>query len=146
MKYYITGTRRGLGKELLEFLPTVDTLEECDVFINCKHNGFEQVEMLYKAVNLEKKVINIGSYASDWLYHPKKNQAIYAVEKKALRDANSQLFDNGYNTTCLNFGYFDTERSAHYQGKKMDLDYVIEIILWVIKQPYRVKELTVSAE
>ena len=119
MKYYITGNKRGLGEALSDLFPTVDTLEECDVFINCKHNGFDQVDFLYKAINLNKKVINIGSYASDWLYHPNKNQSMYAVEKKALRDANSQLFDNGYNTTCLNFGYFNTERSAQWEALKM---------------------------
>ena len=31
-KYYITGTRRGLGKALSDAYHTVDTLEECDVF------------------------------------------------------------------------------------------------------------------
>ena len=46
MKFYITGTKRGLGKALKEKYDTVDTLNDCDVFINCKHNGFEQVELL----------------------------------------------------------------------------------------------------
>jgi hypothetical protein len=50
----------------------------------------------------------------------------------------------GHNVTCLNFGYFDTERCAHVDTPKMDLDYVIETILWVTKQKYRVKELTIS--
>ena len=42
-KFYITGTRRGLGEALKNKLNCVDTLEECDVFINCKHDGFKQV-------------------------------------------------------------------------------------------------------
>ena len=51
MKYFITGTRRGLGEALkLKWTgQCVNTLEECDVFINCKHDGFSQVELLYKA-------------------------------------------------------------------------------------------------
>ena len=49
MKYYITGVRRGLGKALSEKYNTVDNLNDCDVFINCKHKGFEQVDLLYKA-------------------------------------------------------------------------------------------------
>ena len=61
MKYFITGTRRGLGKALLDKYGTVNKLEECDIFINCKHEGFSQIELLYKAAELGKKIINIGS-------------------------------------------------------------------------------------
>jgi hypothetical protein len=140
MKFYITGTRRGLGEALKQKYDTVSTLEECDIFINCKHNGFEQVDMLYKAAALNKRIINIGSHASDFTYLHK-----YAVEKRALREANNQLFIAGKKTTCLNFGYFDTERTAHKDVEKMPLDYVIDVIEWVLIQEYNVKELTVCA-
>ena len=140
MKFYITGTRRGLGEALKQKYDTVSTLEECDIFINCKHDGFEQVDMLYKAAALNKRIINIGSHASDFTYLHK-----YAVEKRALREANNQLFIAGKKTTCLNFGYFDTERSAHKDVDKMPLDYVIDVIEWVLIQEYNVKELTVCA-
>jgi|TARA_B110000858_G_C17726417_1_gene437896 hypothetical protein len=140
MKFYITGTRRGLGEALKQKYDTVSTLEECDIFINCKHDGFEQVDMLYKAAALNKRIINIGSHASDFTYLHK-----YAVEKRALREANNQLFIAGKKTTCLNFGYFDTERSAHKDVEKMPLDYVIDVIEWVLIQEYNVKELTVCA-
>ena len=114
MKFYITGIRRGLGKYLHDRLNVVDTLEACDVFINCKHDKFSQVDNLYKAAALNKQVISLGSYASDWIYHPSKTDYVYAIEKKALRDANSQLFDNGFEVTCLNLGYFNSERSGTY--------------------------------
>ena len=140
MKFYITGTRRGLGEALKQKYDTVSTLEECDIFINCKHDGFEQVDMLYKAAALNKRIINIGSHASDFTYLHK-----YAIEKRALREANNQLFIAGKKTTCLNFGYFDTERSAHKDVEKMPLDYVIDVIEWVLIQEYNVKELTVCA-
>ena len=52
MKFYITGTRRGLGKALKDIYGCTDTLDQCDVFINCKHNGFEQVNLLYQAAEL----------------------------------------------------------------------------------------------
>ena len=103
----------------------------------------EKVELLYKACTLGIRTINIGSYASDWVYHPAKPNFKYAIEKKALRDTNSQLFDHGYDVTCINFGYFDTERVAHIEDPKMDLDYIIEVLFWVLNQPHRVKELTV---
>lgn len=138
MKYYITGTRRGLGKALKDKLTCVDTLEECDIFINNKHDGFTQVDMLYKATKLKKTVVNIGSHASDFTHLHQ-----YAVEKRALREANNHLFAEGKKTICLNFGYFDTERVAHKDVNKMPVSYVIEIIEWVLDQPHRVKELTV---
>ena len=55
MKFYITGTRRGLGKALENRYGNCGNLEECDIFINCKHEGFEQVKLLYKAAELNKK-------------------------------------------------------------------------------------------
>lgn len=139
MKYYITGTRRGLGKRLAEILETVDTLEECDVFINCKFDRFEQVVSLYRAAELEKRIINISSNTSDNRAAP-----MYSVYKGALDDLNDRLFYRGVNTTSIRFGYFDTPRVEHITEPKMSLDYVVDVVLWVIAQPYRVKELTVS--
>lgn len=143
MKYYITGTRRGLGKALVEKYGNCESLEECDIFINCKHNGFEQVEMLYKAAELDKRIINIGSAASDWT---KGDEPMfrYGIEKKALKDTNDQLYYQGVRTTILNFGYFDTERVQHINGPKMSLDYILEVIDWVLQQPHRVKEITIT--
>lgn len=138
--FYITGTRRGLGEALSKFYDTVDTLEECDVFINCKHDGFQQVELLYKAAELDKRIINIGSNSPDgnksWS-HP------YAVQKAALDKANEQLYYLGINTTIVRFGRFDTERVAHIDAPKMTVSYCVEVIDWILNQPYRVKDITV---
>lgn len=142
MKFYITGTRRGLGLELLKKYNCCDTLEECDVFINCKHDGFYQVEMLYRAAELNKKIINIGSVASDWT-KGKHHTFKYAIEKKTLCDVNDQLFYQGVETTIINFGYFDTEQVKHIETTKMSLEYVISIIDWVLNQEHRIKELSV---
>ena len=141
MKYFITGTRRGLGKALSDKYGTVNTLEECDIFINCKHQGFNQIELLYKAAELGKKIINIGSHASDYTFNMK-----YAVEKKALREANHQLFSDGVKTTCVNFGYIDTESQKDKDVKKMSLEYAVGIIDWILQQPHSIKEITVVAE
>jgi len=140
MKFYITGTRRGLGKMLREKYNTVDSLQDCDVFINCKHDGFEQVKLLYQAAELNKRIINIGSNSPD---ETKKVKHIYAVEKSALDKANHQLFYQGINTTIVRFGYFDSPRVAHIDKKKMSIEYCISVIDWVLNQPHRVKEVTV---
>ena len=141
-KYYITGTRRGLGKYISEKLNTCDNLDDCDVFINCKHDGFSQVHLLYEAARKNKKIINIGSVASDWT-KGHKGIYIYGIEKKALKDANDQLYYQGINTTIINFGYFDSERSAEIKEKKLSLDYCFNVIEWVLQQPHRVKEISV---
>lgn len=140
MKFYITGTRRGLGKVLHTLYDCVDNLEDCDVFINCKHEGFEQVTMLYKAAALNKKIINIGSNSPDTT---KKEPYIYQVEKAALDKANEQLFYQGINTSIIRFGYFDSPRVSHVDKPKMPISYCVDIIDWLIDQPYRVKEITV---
>ena len=139
IQYHITGTRRGLGQALEKKYGNVD-LEDCDVFINCKHDGFSQVNLLYKAASMDKRIINIGSHASDYTYRNR-----YSVEKKDLREANHQLFStNNINTTIINYGYFDTPRSEHYHGEKIDLNYCINLIEWILEQPYRIKEITVA--
>tara|TARA_B100000963_G_C22198765_1_gene482125 strand:+ start:50 stop:514 length:465 start_codon:yes stop_codon:yes gene_type:complete len=138
MTYYITGTRRGLGKALAWKYGNINSLNHCDVFINCKHDGFSQVEMLYKAAALGKRVISIGSHASDFTYLHK-----YAVEKRALREANNHLYIEGHNVTCVNFGYIDTERSAHRTDvDKMSIDQAIDVIDWIVNNPLRIKEIT----
>ena len=144
LKYYITGARRGLGKALADKYGNCSSLEECDVFINCKHDAFTQVDLLYKAVGLGKRVINIGSYASDWIFHPYQAVYDYSVHKKALRDANSQLFDNGYDTCCVNFGYFDSPSVADVDQPKMSIEYCVSVIDWVLNQPHRVKDITIT--
>ncbi len=139
-KFYITGTRRGLGELLSKKYNTVDNLQDCDVFINCKHNGFEQVNLLYQAAELNKRIINIGSNSPD---ETKRVKHIYAVEKSALDKANHQLFYQGINTTIVRFGYFDSPRVAHIDKKKMSIEYCVSIIDWILNQPHKVKEITV---
>lgn len=142
MKYYITGTRRGLGKALEKKYGNCNSLEECDIFINCKHNGFEQVEMLYKAASLNKKIINIGSVASDWT-KGKNKKFRYAIEKKALKDANDQLFYEGIETSIINFGYIDTESQSHITQNKISLEYAIDVVDWILHQEHRIKEISI---
>jgi hypothetical protein len=138
--FFITGNRRGLGQALSILYDTVDTLEECDVFINCKHNGFEQVELLYKAADCGKKIINIGSNSSDG---NKNFPNIYAIQKSALDKANEQLFYQGVDTTIVRFGYFDSPRVEDIDKPKMSIEYCISVIHWVLQQPHRIKDITV---
>ena len=141
MYYYITGTRRGLGLALKEKYGCVDTLEDCNIFINCKHDGYSQVDLLYKAVDMYKRVINIGSNSPD---QDKHRPHPYQIEKTALDKANEQLYYQGASTTIIRFGYFDSPRVAKVKEPKMSISYCVEVIDWVIKQQHRVKDITVT--
>lgn len=141
MKCYITGTRRGLGQALAEKYGNCGSLEECDVFINCKHDGFEQVELLYKAAELKKKIINISSNSGDG---NKPYPHIYAVQKAAIDKANEQLYYQNVDTTSIRFGWIDTPRVEMFDEYKMSVEYCVGVIDWVLNQPHRVKELTIT--
>ena len=140
MKFFITGTRRGLGAALLDYYGNCNSLEECEVFINCKHDGFKQVELLYEAAELGKRIINIGSNSPD---QSKSRPHIYQIEKSALDKANEQLFYQGTDTTVVRFGYFDSPRVQSIDAKKMSIDYCCSVINWVLDQPHRIKDITV---
>jgi|TARA_Y100000289_G_C3916503_1_gene147734 NAD(P)-dependent dehydrogenase (short-subunit alcohol dehydrogenase family) len=141
MKFFITGTRRGLGKALADKYGNCNSLEDCDVFINCKHDGFSQVDLLYKASDLNKRIINIGSNSPD---QDKSIPWPYAIQKAALDKANEQLFYQGTNTTIVRFGYFDSPRVAHIEANKMSIDYCLSVIQWVLNQPHKIKDITIT--
>lgn len=145
MKYYITGTRRGLGKALEDKYGNCESLDVCDVFINCKHDEFLQTRLLYEAAEKNKRIINIGSVASDWTKGKNKTFK-YAIYKKVLRDVNDQLFYEGVETTIINFGYIDTESQSHIQQNKISVEYAIYIIDWILNQPHRIKEISLIPE
>ena len=144
-QFYITGTRRGLGKALEQKYGNCNSLKNCDVFINCKHHGFEQVELLYKAADLDKRIINIGSVASDWI-KGKNTRFKYAIEKSTLKEVNDQLFYEGVETSIVNFGYLNTESQSHITQNKIDLDYAVGVVDWILTQKHRVKEISIIPE
>lgn len=143
MKVFITGTKRGLGKELEKKYGNCKSLEECDVFINCKFDRFEQVFNLYHAAEAGKRIINISSNTSD---RKSAKNRMYAVYKGALDDLNDRLYYEGYPVTNIRFGYFDSERVAHIDAAKMPIEYCVEVVDWILKQPYIVKEITITPE
>jgi len=141
MKFFITGTRRGLGKALEEKYGNCGSLEECDVFINCKHIGFDQVYSLYEAADLNKRIINISSNSGDGI---KNKPHVYAIEKNALDKANEQLYYQGIDTTSVRFGWIDTPRVQGVEEQKMSVEYCISVIDWILQQPHKVKEITIT--
>ena len=110
MKYFITGTRRGLGYALKQKYGCCENLESCDVFINCKHDDFEQVRQLYVASQYDIKIINIGSNSPD---QSKDKPHPYQVQKAALDIANNLFKSNSiifchcyvFRNVYLNFNF-----------------------------------------
>jgi len=112
------------------------------VFINCKHEDFKQIDLLYKAARLNKRIINISSNSGDG---NKSWPHMYAVQKAALDKANEQLYYQGVNTTSVRFGLIDTPRSQMFKEEKMSVDYCVSVIDWILCQPHKVKEVTITA-
>ena len=132
--FYVTGTRRGLGKYWSEnFLTTTDMLE-ADVVINCKHET--QLEVLEQACALRIPCITIGSNSPD------QGRSIYSAQKAGVDLLNERMFYKGYDVTNIRFGYFDTPRVAHVTENKLSLKEVEDVILWVISSPHRIKDMT----
>ena len=101
--------------------------------------SFSQVDLLCKASDLNKRIINIGSNSPD---QDKSIPWPYAIQKAALDKANEQLFYQGTNTTIVRFGYFDSPRVAHIEANKMSIDYCLSVIQWVLNQPHKIKDIT----
>ena len=76
MKFYITGTRRGLGKALSEKYDIVDNLNEADVFINCKHDGFTldkaNHQLYYQGV--DTTIVRFGLFDTPRVEHIEKKK------------------------------------------------------------------------
>lgn len=135
LEFYVTGKRRGLGKYWSDTYLTTEDISDADVIINSKHET--QVEILETYAKTHK-IITIGSMAVDRLEH------VYDVEKRRVQDMNTLMYHRGYDVTLINFGYFDTERSAHKDVPKLSLSEVEDVIRWALESPHRIKELSLG--
>lgn len=166
MKIAVTGHTSGLGQAIYNHFPDcvgmsrsngydiskysdynkfLEQIKLCDIFINCAQSSFSQTELLmYIADHWQGKIINIGSQAKYSVYDGYGgvfNQ--YSIEKNALNLANDRLFLNGYDSCIVNFG--DLENLQTEQNTdKLPFDYCIEVIKWVLAQPYRIKQLDIE--
>ena len=46
-------------------------------------------------------------------------------------------------TTIVRFGYFDSPRVEHVETTKMSIEYCISVIVWILDQPHRIKDITI---
>jgi hypothetical protein len=54
------------------------------------------------------------------------------------------MFRLGYNVTNLKFGWINTPRVSHKNVKKIEQEYVVDIIEWILNQKHRIKEMNIS--
>ena len=115
-----------------------------DIFINCEHNGSQQIELFEKFFNVWKKnkdkyIINISSRAAQ----PNISKGfMYAAEKAALNHyTNNTVYnsDKLCRVTTLNLGLMShkTLPSISYQD-------VLHTINWLIESPMEIPELTIQ--
>ena len=117
-----------------------------NVFINnsalWKFHQIMIAEHMYNAVNvagIKSQFIHMGSTADTGV---KGRTWRYPTEKKALRDYNRDLTymtQGGSNikTTCLSPGSLTTPSvmKKHPDRQLIDVEYIAEVILWLLNQP-----------
>jgi len=162
MKIGITGHTSGIGKAIYNYFPNtvgfsrtngydikynideiIEDCDGCDVFINNAYDDHAQIDLLYALIDKYPlmQIINISSNSSDGITGKIHKYAIY---KAGLDKASEQMFRVGYNVTNLKFGWINTPRVSHKNVKKIEQEYVVDIIKWVLNQKHRIKEMNIS--
>jgi len=139
MKVSITNKHRGLGKELSSRFDNVHEgfLEDSDVFINNRHNKFNQSELLMKAFDVwkytDKTIVNIGSRSK---YPNISKGYIYSASKAALNHLSNNLRLNS-EKTCriidINCGLLESDLPS------LTYSEISDIVIWCINQPKHIE-------
>lgn len=174
-KIAITGHTRGFGKFLYDTLiednlvmgfskstgtditkrsdrkQMIESISNCDVFINCAQSGFSQTDVLYEVFkewqDQKKMIINIGSNARDFTSRDRPYK--YSVEKSALNLASKQLGRCGIcRVSTVDFGYLvrptgEEDRSIITYEEAYSY---VENILASFGKSYRVLEVLIAHE
>ncbi len=139
MKVSITNKHRGLGKELSSRFDNVHEgfFEDSDVFINNRHNKFNQSELLMKAFDVwkytDKTIVNIGSRSK---YPNISKGYIYSASKAALNHLSNNLRLNS-EKTCriidINCGLLESDLPS------LTYSEISDIVIWCINQPKHIE-------
>ena len=157
MNLLTTGHTSGIGKYVYEYFGgkglsrstgfdiTKDSiknyLNDVDVFINnawAVSDPLAQTNILYDAINNVNKIICIGT---NTMY-----SGIYKDSKKALENACVDFYNQGHNITLIKLGKVDTPFQNEYNEPKISKQYIIDIINFVIKSPYRIEQISVRPD
>jgi|TARA_Y100000310_G_C20258427_1_gene612471 NADP-dependent 3-hydroxy acid dehydrogenase YdfG len=117
---------------------------DASIFINCEHNGSQQVRLFDKFFKLwksskDKYIINISSRAAQ----PNISKGfLYASEKAALNHYTNNTVYNSEKVcrvTTLNLGLM-----AHKILPSVSYQEVLDTIDWLIKSPMEIPEITIQ--
>ena len=145
MKVSITNKHRGLGKELSSRFDNVieGFSEDSDVFINNRHNSFNQSKLLMKAFDVwkytDKIIVNIGSRSK---YPNISKGFIYSASKAALNHLSHNLrfnTDKKCKIIDINPGLLESDLSS------LSYKEIADIIMWCINQPKHIEIGEISA-
>jgi len=164
MKIAITGHSDGVGKSIYEKLlkefsviglsrtngydiKNVDEIlkqvEECDVFIN---NAFQQnyqtllfEKLFYRWKYTTKLIINMNSScvyeSSDW-------NPTYANIKKDFKEVSMNIIRSNIDKKVRITNLYPSTLSSHTRFEKLnkiDINYISDVILWLVSQPKEVE-------
>jgi NAD(P)-dependent dehydrogenase (short-subunit alcohol dehydrogenase family) len=169
MRVAITGHTAGLGKALFDRYgkdaigfsrsngydisdsnartSIVSAAAECDVFINNASRYFHQVHLLYELHaawrDTPRLIINISSNTGDGV---KSIAYPYTAYKTALDVASKQLsyLDHAVMVCCLRPGWIDTQRAKDYQGSKITVNDMCDLVDWVIHAPTSLRPIEMT--
>jgi len=153
----ITGHTSGIGKYIYDYLGGIglsrstgfditkdsinEHLNDVDIFINNAWSDIDplaQTKILYNVVDYVSKVICIGTNT--------QYNGIYKSSKSALEDACIDLFRKKYDVTLIKLGKVDTPFQKESNEPKISKQYIIDIINFVIKSPYRIEQISVRPD
>jgi hypothetical protein len=164
MKIGLTGHTRGLGKNIYDILiksydivgfsrtngydiqfpkKIIETLSDCDIFINNAYYKTNQselfLELFEKWKYLDKTIININSSC---IHQSGYWAPTYVANKKHLNNITQSVIDKYQNKKCriinLNLGTLDTHKNFE-DLNKIESSKVAEIIEWCIMQPHNIE-------
>ena len=139
MKVSITNKDRGLGKELSSRFDNVveGFAEDSDVFINNRHNSFNQTKLLMEVFDkwkyTDKTIVNIGSRSK---YSNISKGYMYSTSKAALNHLSNNLRLNS-DKTCriidINPGLLESDLPS------LSYKEIADIVVWCINQPKHIE-------
>jgi len=134
----ITNSKRGLGKELSTRFNIVDGFDkDSDVFINNRHDSFNQTKLLMTAYEkwkyTDKTIVNIGSRSK---YQNISKGYMYSASKAALNHLSNNLRLNS-DKTCriidINPGLLESDLPS------LTYKEIADIVEWCVKLPKHIE-------
>jgi nucleoside-diphosphate-sugar epimerase len=164
MKIAITGNTDGVGKSIFDKLTTefdvvglsrsngydiknvdkiLEQIEDCDVFINNAFQKNYQTLLFEKLFNMwkfsPKLIINMNSSC---VYEPSDWNPPYADSKKEFREISMNMVRSNIDKKVRVTNLYPSTLSSHIGFEKLnkiDVDYVSDVVCWLVKQPTEIE-------